>query len=97
MKHLKQMATTGYWEMQKRPLESRAATTNPGKRPHQLTSNQRNWISPFAHIESCRDNKKMNLSLNKCQNIERSFYVNHCLSLNSQLKPDRIYKILKTS
>ena len=27
--------------------------------------------------------------------MERSLYVNHCLSLNSQLKPDRLYNRLK--
>jgi len=27
--------------------------------------------------------------------MERSVYVNHCLSLNSQLKPDKLYSQLK--
>ena len=27
--------------------------------------------------------------------MERSLYVNHCLSLNSQLNPDRLYNRLK--
>lgn len=54
------------------------------------------WISPFAHRSNCRDNKKRNLALNQCTNMERSVYVNHCLSLNSHLKPDRLYSQLKT-
>ena len=49
------------------------------------------WISPFAHRAACRDNKKSNLTLNQCTNMERSVYVNHCLSLNSQLKADKLY------
>ena len=41
------------------------------------------WISPFAHRAACRENKRNNLTLNQCTNMERSVYVNHCLSLNS--------------
>ena len=54
------------------------------------------WVSPFAHRSACRDNKKNNLSLNSCANMERSIYVNHCLSLNSQLKPDKLFATLRT-
>jgi len=53
------------------------------------------WVSPFAHRSACRDNKKNNLSLNSCANMERSIYVNHCLSLNSQLKPDKLFNTLQ--
>lgn len=54
------------------------------------------WISPFAHRAACRDNKRNNLSLNQCTNMERSVYVNHCLSLNSQLKPEKLYTQFKS-
>ena len=53
------------------------------------------WISPFAHRAACKENKKVNLTLNQCTNMERSVYVNHCLSLNSQLKPDKLYEELR--
>lgn len=53
------------------------------------------WISPFAHRSACQDNRKKNLRLNTCENMERSVNANHCLSLNSQLKPDKLYSTLK--
>lgn len=53
------------------------------------------WISPFGHRSECRDNKKNNLNLNSCYNMERSIYVSHGLSLNSHLKPDKLYDTLK--
>ena len=62
-----------------------------------LRCKRSNWISPFAHPEACRDFKKQNLSLNACKNIERSFNVHHCLSLHSQLKPDKVYRLIKAS
>ena len=52
------------------------------KRPKTLKP-KGTWISPFAHRAACRENKKNNLTLNQCTNMERSVYVNHCLSLNS--------------
>ena len=30
--------------------------------------------------------------MNQCTNMERSIYVNFCLSLNSQEKPDKLFK-----
>jgi len=45
-------------------------------------------------MTACRENKKTNLSKNMCNNMERSFYVTHCLSLNSQLKPDKLYNLM---
>ena len=49
------------------------------------------WISPFAHRTACLQNKKKNLSLNQCSNLEKSIFVNNNLSLNSQLKPEKLY------
>ena len=55
------------------------------------------WVSPFVHQKSCRENKKKNLVMNQCSNMERSVYVNWCLSLNSQIRPDKLFKDLKSA
>ena len=69
---------------------------NSSKRRQRTLNPKGTWVSPFAHRAACRDNKKNNLSLNSCQNIERSIYVNHCLSLNSQLKENKLFETLQT-
>ena len=35
--------------------------------------------------------------MNQCSNMERSVYVNWCLSLNSQIRPDKLFKDLKSA
>ena len=53
------------------------------------------WISPFAHRTACQTNKKNFLNLNQCSNLEKSLYAEKSMSLNSQLKPDKIYEAVK--